>query len=235
MLVLRARVAGPAAGVAARRPQAGTPSLNAVPRLQHANAAILELLDTVSQADDARGGVEQAGSMPAAFGKSGVGPAAPQPWPSLMEPVSQCTAALCGRLAWRRDNRLAADQKVADDALLHDRAVRPAEGAAGVGDSAVAGERASPSGADGAAVSSGTGGCAAAECGDGGPAAIAAAALAADMARVQQLVGEICSELELGSPHHGAKPPGSELSKVRHQRYDLRECCLPLLDKTAIC
>ncbi len=146
--------------------------------------------------------------------KLAAGPAAPQPWPSLMDPVSQRTAALCGRLAWRRQHGLAADQELPDDGL-HKRAVLSIEGAASLGEPGVAGARATPSSTCDTAVSSVAGLHAATDCSDDGPATIVKADGEADMARVQQLVDEICSDLERGSPDCEATSHIRELSKVR--------------------
>ena len=127
-----------------------------------------------------------------------------------MAPLSQHTAALCGRLGWRRGNGLAADDEPTTDPLH----IRPlADGASSDADMAVVGKRAFADSTGSMAASRGEGRHAATDCGDGH--LVVDVDLVADMARVQQLVGEICCDLERGSPQpNNASSPSGQLHEV---------------------
>ena len=172
---------------------------------QHANAAILELLETVSQSDNAADAATTNPADPVPYA------AAPRQPPGRLGGLSLHTAALCGRLSRRRDDSSAdgtvyADggpfsrhrrSEAAENVTRWQAAAKNENGslAGGLGPrSCEAGLRAGAGRGDGEACPSADGDL------DPDPDP------ELDMRRVLRLVDDICRDLERESPQQGSAP-----------------------------
>ena len=164
---------------------------------QHANTAILELLDTVSQPDDG------SSAVPAGSAGFAAGPVAPRQLAGRrLGALSQHTAALCGRLSQRRNDWPADGAARADaDAFTWED-----------GENIACEETAARSEQDASSMSLGprklpfeAGWRAGAGVSDGE--ASASADGEQDLQRVLRLVDDICLDLETGSAASGAPAP----------------------------
>ena len=182
--------------------------------LQHANAAILELLDSLSQPGDA------AAITSATNRRDPDSIAAMQPRTGRLAAVSQRTEALCSRLTQRRDGSEAGFAAGRENHYSPVR-VRASAGATDCFETALACKRAPPGSSDSgiAAVRWPAERVAVAEGSDGEASSSAGGSSAAErnaeMLRVQRLVDDICADLERGSPEREAKPVGADPSEAR--------------------
>ena len=188
--------------------------------LQHANAAILELLDTVSQPDAA---LHAAGIPKAAPRKYAARPAAPQPWQYRFA-VSQHTAALCGRLAQRRDGDGPTAGQENPVSPPRRRSQPTASKAHGNSEPGFSGKRDPFGSSNRVAADRQPDLHAAAGFSSDGEASSAAevplpADLDADMLRVRQLVDDICGDLERDSPVRQPRALSEEPQEVRQSNW----------------